>query len=301
MQILQSFSEAMTELADKVGSSVVRVRSRRGFGSGVVWSEDGYIVTCSHVVGRASTVEVGFKGGERLEGRVIGHDPYSDMALIKVEKSGLKPVEIGDSDTVEVGELVFAFANAFGATPSTTSGIVTTAEASLGWGSWSMEDVIVTDALLNPGYSGGPLINASGKMVGLNAAYANSRGISIPVNAVRETASALIKDGRVRVAHLGIATDQITLPRRLATRPDIDQEEGLMIVEVEPDSPANKAGLGVGDILVTLATSQITNHYELRRLLTKDVIEKPIEIGLLRTEKLIKLTITPNEDANQKA
>jgi S1-C subfamily serine protease len=291
----------MTELAEKVGSSVVRVRSRRGFGSGVVWTEDGYIVTCSHVVGRASTVEVGFRGGERLEGRVVGHDPYSDMALLKVEKSGLKPVEVGDSESVEVGELVFAFANAFGANPSTTSGIVTTAKASLGWGAGSMEDVIITDAPLNPGYSGGPLINASGKMVGLNAAYANSRGISIPVNSVKDTVNTLINDGRIRVAHLGIATDLITLPRRLATQPDIDQEEGLMIVEVEPDSPANKAGLVVGDILVTLSRAQITNHYELRRLLTKDVIGKQVEIGVVRAEKLVKLTITPNEDASQKA
>jgi len=97
LQILQSFSDAMTELVDKVGSSVVRVRSRRGFGSGIVWSEDGYILTCSHVVGRAETVEVGFGDGPRLEAKVIGHDPYADMALVKVERAGLKPVEVGDS------------------------------------------------------------------------------------------------------------------------------------------------------------------------------------------------------------
>jgi S1-C subfamily serine protease len=289
----------MTELSDEVGLSVVRVRSRRGFGSGVVWSENGYIVTCGHVVGRASTVEVGLRGGQRVEARVVGHDPYLDMALLKVEQTGLKPVEVGDSEAVEVGQLVFAFANPFGANPSTTSGIVTTAKASLGWGPGSLEDVIITDAPLNPGYSGGPLVNASGKMVGLNVAYANSRGISIPINSVKGTVNTLINEGKIRVAHLGISTDAINLPKRLATQPNIDQEEGLMIVEVEPDGPANKAGLVVGDILVTLGNSQVTNHYELRRLLPKEVIGKSVDIGLLRAEKLVKLTITPTEDVSQ--
>jgi len=191
----------MTELADKVGSSVVRVRSRRGFGSGVIWTEDGHILTCSHVIGRAATVEVGFGDGPRLEAKVIGHDPYSDMALLKVERTGLKPVEVGDSETVEVGQLVFAFANPFGGSPSATSGIVTTAKASLGWGSSSVDDMIITDAPLNPGYSGGPLVNASGKMIGLNVAYANSRGISIPINSVKSTIDALINEGRVRGSH----------------------------------------------------------------------------------------------------
>ncbi len=299
LQILQSFSDAMTELADKVGSSVVRVRSRRGFGSGVIWTEDGYILTCSHVIGRAATVEVGFGEGPRLEAKVIGHDPYSDMALLKVERTGLKPVEVGDSEAVEVGQLVFAFANPFGGNPSTTSGIVTTAKASLGWGHSPVDNMIITDAPLNPGYSGGPLVNASGKMIGLNVAYANSRGISIPINSVKNTIDALINEGRIRIAHLGISTDAITLPKRLAEQANIDQEEGLMILEVEADSPAKKAGLVVGDIVVTFANSPITGHNDLYRLLTKDVIGKSTEMGILRAEKLIKLTITPSEDENQ--
>lgn len=289
----------MTELADKVGPSVVRVRSRRGFGSGVIWSEDGYILTCSHVVGRGTTVEVGFREGPRLEARVIGHDPYSDMALLKVERTGLKPVEVGDSEGVQVGQLVFAFANPFGGSPSTTSGIVTTAKASMGWGPGSIEDMIVTDAPLNPGYSGGPLVNASGKMIGLNVAYAYSRGISIPINSVKGTIDALIHDGRIRMAHLGISVDAVSLPQRLASEADVDQDGGLMILEVETDSPAKKAGLMVGDIVVTFAKSPITGHHELYRLLTKDVIGKSTEMGILRAERLVKLTVTPTEDENQ--
>jgi S1-C subfamily serine protease len=286
----------MTELAGKVGSSVVRVRSRRGFGSGVVWREDGYILSCSHVVGRASVVEVGFKDGARLEASVVGHDPYSDVALLKVERSGLKPVEVGDSESVEVGQLVFAFANPFGARPSTTSGMVTTAKASLGWGLGSADGVIVTDAPLNPGYSGGPLVDAAGRMIGLNVAYANSRGISIPINSVKGTINALINDGRIRTAHLGISTDAITLPERLADQAGIDQDGGLLILEVESDSPAKRAGLLVGDILVTFDNSPITRHNDLYKLLTKDAIGKAVEIGVLRSEKLVRLTITPTED-----
>ena len=299
LQILQSLSDAMTELVEKVGSSVVRVRSRRGFGSGVIWSQDGYVLTCSHVVGRAATVEVGFRGGLRLEARVIGHDPYSDMALLKVERTGLKPVEVGDSEAVEAGQLVFALANPFGGIPSTTSGIVTTAKASLGWGPGSAEDVIVTDAPLNPGYSGGPLANASGKMIGLNVAYANSRGISIPINSIKGTITALINEGRVRIVHLGISVDVVSVPKRLADEANIDQDWGLMILEVETDSPAKKAGLVVGDILVTFAKSPITGHNDLYRQLTKDVIGRSTEMSILRAEKLVRLAVTPTEDGPQ--
>ena len=299
LQILQSLSDAMTELVEKVGSSVVRVRSRRGFGSGVIWSQDGYVLTCSHVVGRAATVEVGFRGGLRLEARVIGHDPYSDMALLKVERTGLKPVEVGDSEAVEAGQLVFALANPFGGIPSTTSGIVTTAKASLGWGPGSAEDVIVTDAPLNPGYSGGPLANASGKMIGLNVAYANSRGISIPINSIKGTITALINEGRIRIAHLGISVDVVSVPKRLADEANIDQDWGLMILEVETDSPAKKAGLVVGDILVTFAKSPITGHNDLYRQLTKDVIGRSTEMSIFRAEKLVKLAVTPTEDGPQ--
>lgn len=299
MQILQSFSDAMTELASRVGSSVVRVRSVRGFGSGVVWTEDGYILTCSHVVGRAEAVEVGLAEGPRLEAKVIGHDPFADMALLKVDRTGLKPVEVGDSDRVEVGQLVFGFANPFGGSPSATSGIVTTAKASLGWGRGSAEDVIVTDAPLNPGYSGGPLVNASGKMIGLNVAYANSRGISIPINSIKDTISGLIREGRIRVAHLGISTDPVNLPKQFTSETNINQDQGLMIFEVEPDSPAKKAGLVVGDIVVTFANSPILSHNDLSRLLTKDIIGKPIEMGIVRAERSLKLTITPTEDENQ--
>ncbi len=295
LEILQSLSDAMSGLADKVASSVVRVRSARGFGSGLVWSEDGYILTCSHVVGRASAVQVGFGDGQSVEAKVVGHDPYSDLALLKADRNGLKPIEHGDSEQIKVGQLVFAFANPFGRRPSTTSGIITTAKTTLGWGRGIMENMIVTDAPLNPGYSGGPLVDASGRMIGINVAYMNSRGIAIPITVAEETVNSLIRDGRIRRAHLGISTDTIGFSKDVADQAKIDQEEGLMILEVEPDSPARKAGLLVGDILVKFNKTPTTNHHDLYRLLTKDVIGKSFEIEILRAERPVNLTITPAE------
>jgi S1-C subfamily serine protease len=133
-------------------------------------------------------------------------------------------------------------------------------------------------------------------MIGLNVAYANSRGISIPIDSVKGTIDALINDGRVRMAHLGISTDPVTLPKRLIDQANINQDEGLMIYEVEDNSPAKRAGLVVGDILVTFANLPVTGHNDLYRQLTKDAIGKSIEIGILRAEKLVKLTINPTED-----
>ena len=296
LEILQSLSDAMTGLAAKVAPSVVRVRSARGFGSGLVWSEEGCILTCSHVIGRASTVEVGLEKGLNVEARVVGHDPYSDMALLKIEQKGLKPIERGDSEQIKVGQLVFAFANSFGRRPSTTSGIVTTARTALGWGRGVMDNMIVTDAPLNPGYSGGPLVDAAGRMIGLNVAYANSRGIAIPINAAKEIVDSLIRDGRIRRAHLGIFTDTIGLSKDTAEQAKLDQEEGLMIVEVEPGGPAKKAGLLVGDIVVGFNNSAVTSHRDLYILLTKDTIGKSVDVSVLRAEKLVKLSISPSED-----
>jgi len=159
-----------------------------------------------------------------------------------------------------------------------------------------MENMIITDAPLNPGYSGGPLVDASGKMIGLNVAYANSRGIAIPINASKMIIDSLIREGRIRRAHLGIMTDTLSFSQDIAKQAKIEQEEGLMILEVEPDSPAKKAGLVVGDIVVGFNKARIRSHQDLHRLLTKDIIGKPVEIEILRAEKLVKLTISSTED-----
>lgn len=299
LQILESLSDAIAGVAEKVAPSVVRVGSgRRGVGSGVVWSKDGYIVTSSHVVGRLGAVEVGLTDGRTYEAKVVGQDPYSDVALLKIEADALKPIEPGDSENLKAGQFVLALANSFGRQPSVTSGIITSARRTIrGWWGTMMEDVVVTDAPLNPGYSGGPLVNASGKMVGLSAAYVYSRGIAVPVNTIKTIAERLMRDGRIKKAYLGIVSDAIDLPQEIAKQPQISQDQGLIVFSVAPGSPAKKAGLAIGDIIVKFDRRPVTSVYDLHRLLTGELIGKQTELSILRAEKLTELTITPSESS----
>jgi S1-C subfamily serine protease len=299
LQILQSLSDATVEVVEKLAPSIVRVGAGgyRFGGSGIVWSKDGRIVTANHVVERFTEVEVGLpKEGKSLEGRVVGRDAYSDIALVKVEAGDLKPIELGDSESVKVGQFVLAFANPLGnQQPSVTSGIVTSARRSFGggWGWRMMEDVVVTDAPLNPGYSGGPLVDAWGRMVGLNSAFVSSRGIAIQVNKVKTIAERLARDGRIKRGYLGIVSNEISLPEDLSS--SANQGDGIILVSVEPGSPAKKAGLVIGDIILKFGQNPVTSTYDLHKLLTEEVIGKPTKVSVLRAEKLMDLTITPGE------
>ncbi|HEX9318747.1 MAG TPA: trypsin-like peptidase domain-containing protein, partial [Nitrososphaeraceae archaeon] len=191
---LVSLSEEIENVADKVSQSVVSVRSRTiGIGSGVIWSSDGLIVTCSHIVRKLGELKVSFSNGKSFPAKVIGNDPYSDIALLKIQTNGkndgisLNPIEIGDSKNLKAGQFVLALANPYGEFPSITEGIITSERSSLGGSQWGAitDNIVVTDARLNPGYSGGPLVDVEGKMIGLNAAYVSSRGIAIRASKVR--------------------------------------------------------------------------------------------------------------------
>lgn len=299
-QILQSLSDAIVGVAEKVAPSVVRVGSSGWVGgSGVVWSKDGYIVTSSHVVERLSVVEVGLKEGSSYEAKVIGRDPYSDIALLKIEANTLKPIELGDSEVLKVGQFVLAVANPFGQQPSATSGIVTSPNRTLrGWWGRIMENVIVTDAPLNPGYSGGPLVDAWGRMVGLNTAYISSRGIAIPVSTLKRVVDRLARDGSIKRAYLGIVSDAISLPKEIATQPQVNQERGMIVLSVSPESPAKAAGLAIGDVIVKFDQKPVTSIYDFHRLLTDEVIGKKTTLSILRAEKLMELTVSPSEATN---
>jgi len=295
-QILESLSEAIEELAEKISPSIARVGSGRSGASGVVWSPDGHIVTCSHAIEGLDRVEATLRDGRSFEAQVIGHDPYSDVALIKIKASDLKPIEVGDSDAVKVGQFVLAFANPFGQQPSATSGIVTGTKRSIkGWWAPLMEEVIVTDARLNPGYSGGPLVDVSGRMIGLSIAYVSSRGIVIPANTVKRIADRLARDGKIKRAYLGIVSSVVALPREIAAQPQIHQHRGLIVLSVEPGSSAKKAGITIGDIIVRMIGEPVASLQDLQRLLTEDVIGKPTRLLILRAEKPTELTVTPNE------
>jgi S1-C subfamily serine protease len=214
------------------------------------------------------------------------------VALLKIEGT-FKPIEVGDSEPVRVGEFVVALANPLGKTPAATSGIVTSARASLR--GWWLDNVIATDARLNPGYSGGPLIGVSGKMIGLNTAYVWQRGIAIPVNTLKLVIETLTREGRVKRGYLGIITRPMLLPREIATRADVNQSEALMVLTVEPGSPARNAGLAIGDIILRLGTEPIGSVYDLHKALGKDLIGRPSKLTILRGERILELSVTPGE------
>lgn len=299
--MLKSISDATTALIQKVSKSVVSVSSHMSQGTGVVVSRDGYIVTCNHVLHGCSTVKVG-QGEKTYPATIIGTDGYNDVALLKVEKpTNFVPIEFNDSSKLNTGQFVLALANPFNRRqPTATTGIVTNPEATLRQGSsTSMENVIATDAKLNPGFSGGPLIDASGRMIGMNSAYVWSRGIAIPANKIKVLVDRLISGGTMKRAYLGIISNTIAIPQELAEQTGLDQQSGVMVFSVEHGSPARKAGLAMGDVIVKFDGKAVTSFYDLPSMLTEEVIGKETEMEILRGEKLATLTITPKESEEE--
>ncbi len=295
--ILESISDAMVGVTEKVSQSVVRIGSGRWRGgTGTVWSTDGHIVTSNHVIGGMREIEVGFGDGKSRTAKVVGRDPYSDIALLKVDSDNLTPVETGNSDSLKAGQFVLAIANPFGSRPSATSGIVTNPAFSVGgWWGGALDKVVVTDARLNPGYSGGPLVDAKGRVIGINAAYANNRGISVPVNTVKVVVDKLMQDGRIKRAYMGINADSILLPDNLSSQAEVGQKAGLIVYSVDQESAAKKAGLAIGDVILKLDGKPIESLMDLRGLLDDKAIGKQVKVSVLRGEKFTELTITPTE------
>jgi len=293
-QILKLLSDATVEVVEKAAPSVVSVSFGMGRGSGVVWSSDGYIVTCSHVVGNRSVVKVGLGEESKFEAKVVGRDYHSDVAVLKVERGTFKPIEVGDSENLKVGQFVLGLANPFSRQLSATLGVITSVGGSLrSRRGMSMENIVVTDARLNPGYSGGPLVDVSGRMIGLNMAYVWSRGIAVPVSTVKSIANRLARGGKIKRAYLGITLNTIPLPREIATQPQISQDEGIIVLSVEADSSAKRAGLALGDVILKFDEKPVTSVYDLSKLLTEEVIGKETKLWILRGEKLMELTVTP--------
>src|SRR3989304_5315698 len=296
LEVLKSLSDATTALIQKISKSVVSVNSHMSRGTGIVLNKEGYIVTCNHVLQGCSTVKIG-QGEKSYAATIVGTDPYNDIALLKAEQGNFTPIELADSTKLNTGQYVLALANPFNRQqPTATTGIITNAEATIRqWRGTAMENVIATDAKLNPGFSGGPLIDTSGKMIGMNTAYVWSRGIAIPANKVKAIAERLIHGGKTKRAYLGIVSNTVMIPQELAEEADIDQETGVMVFSVERGSPAKKAGLAMGDVIVKFNGKPVTDFYDLPALLTDEVIGKQTTITILRGEQLATLTITPKE------
>jgi S1-C subfamily serine protease len=294
LQLLKSLSDATAELVRRLAPSIVNVNSTMTTGTGVVVNSEGYVVTCHHVLGRSASIKIGSEG-KTFEARTVGVDPYSDIALLKTEQKDLKPIEIGDSDKLSPGQFVLALANPFNRQPTVTTGIVTGIGATLrGWRGTAMENVIATDAKLNPGFSGGPLVDASGRMIGLNTAYVWSRGIAIPINKVKSITDLLMSGGKIKRAYLGIVSNTVPIPQETAKQTHISQDAGVMVFSVEPDSPAKKGGLAMGDVIVKFNDQSVANFYDLPQLLTENLAGKETKLSILRGEKLMELTVIPS-------
>lgn len=298
---LSSLSDAIVNVAKNVSPSVVGLQTERMMaGSGTIWSNDGYVVTCSHVVKGLQQVQINSQEIGSVGAEIIGKDPYSDIALLKINTNGkrLQAIEVLDSEDLKAGQIVLALANPFGEQTSITHGIITSSRSSVkgwSWGRTMMNNVVITDAQLNPGFSGGPLVDVKGKMIGLNAFYISSRGIAIRINKVKEIVENLKSYGKVRRAYLGITSYPIFVPEQLKKQIGMGQDYGLMIASVEPNSSAKKGGLLMGDVVLSLDGRFVGSLHDLEQLLTQEHIGKAMNITLIRSEKLIELTIIPED------
>ena len=304
LDVLKSISDATSALVQKLAKSIVSVNSGMSRGTGVVLNKEGYVITCTHAIAGSGRVKVG-NGQKTLEARVVGSDPYNDITVLKTERNpDFQPIEMGDSSMLNTGQFVLALANPFNRQqPTATTGIITNPDGTLrGLRGIAMENIIATDAKLNPGFSGGPLVDAQGKLIGINTAYVWSRGIAIPVNKVRAIVDRLTSGRVIRKAYLGIVANSVAIPREISEQIGLDQDSGVMIFSVERDSPAKKAGLTMGDVVVGFNGKNVTNFYDLPTLLAEDVIEKQVRITIIRREKLLELNIIPTaseEESNE--
>jgi serine protease Do len=294
IELLKSLSDATANLVQNLSKSVVSVNSHMSRGTGVVIDKQGYIVTCNHVLAGCNTVRVG-QGEKTFEAKIVGTDPYNDIALLKTEQGNLEPIEIGNSETLNTGQFVLALANPFNRKqPTATTGIVTNPESSIrGFRGIAMENVIATDAKLNPGFSGGPLVDAEGKLIGINTAYVWQRGIAIPVNKVKTITNRLITGGKIKKAYLGLIANTVAIPQEIQQDVGIEQETGVMVFQVESGAPAKKAGLTMGDVIIAFNGKPVADFYDLPRLLSEDVADKKTTLTVIRGEKVFELTITP--------
>lgn len=291
--LLDAYSKAVTKVVERVGPSVVRLdirhgdRARAGSGSGVILSPDGLILTNSHVLQGARRAEVSTLDGRSLSGRVLGDDPDTDLALVRVNEDTKLPfAKLGNSKSLRPGEIAIAIGNPLGFDASVTAGVVSALGRSLRSKNGRLiDDVIQTDAALNPGNSGGPLVSSQGEVIGINTAIiSGAQGICFAVasNTARFVLGELMAHGRVRRAYLGIGAGTVPVPRRIALRLGIAQGMGAVVSTIDAESPADHAGLLTGDILLAVDGVPITGADDLVRLLDADKINRTIPIDALR-------------------
>jgi S1-C subfamily serine protease len=305
-EALDAYSAAVSTAAARLIPSVASLRVERrtggwggGSGSAVAFTPDGFLVTNAHVVAGAERGTATFVGGDELAFEVIGRDPLSDLAIVRASGDGLAAAPLGDAATLRVGQLVVAIGNPLGFAGSVTAGVVSALGRSLaardGQASRLVENVIQTDAALNPGNSGGALADVRGRVVGINTAVAGvGLGLAVPIDSgTRQIIAALMRDGRVRRAYLGIVGGTRRLSTALAER--LGRTTGLEVVQLLDGSPAAAAGIRPGDLILSLNGRTIAGVADLQRSLVGDVVGRPIEVVLERGSAIAELAITPSE------
>jgi len=296
---LDAYSRVVSDVAAAVTPHVAAVLVRRGAGSGVVFTDDGFLLTNAHVVGSSAAGEAAFADGTEVGFDVVGADPLSDLAVLRARGTTPRPATLGDADRLRVGQLVVAVGNPLGLTGSVTAGVVSGLGRSLptrsGRAGRVIEDVIQTDAALNPGNSGGALADATGAVVGINTAVAGiGLGLAVPVNATtRRIVSSLIAEGRVRRAYLGLVSTPTPLSPDVAER--LGARRALRIVEVVTGAPADRAGLRPGDVVVTAGRAPVSDAQSLQRLLFADAIGRPLPVTVLRNGAMVDVIAVPAE------
>ena len=315
--LLDAYSAAVTAAAERVSPSVVNVEIRqrpdnrqpspsrpmelRGSGSGFVFTPDGFILTNSHVVHRASRLGVTLPDGRSFEAHLIGEDPDTDLAVIRVNADGLVPAVLGDSKSIRVGQLVVAIGNPYGFQCTVTAGVVSALGRSLRSHSGRLiDDVVQTDAALNPGNSGGPLVTSRGEVIGVNTAVilpAQGLCFAIAINTAKHVAGLLIRNGKIRRGHIGVAGQNVTLQRRLVHQHSLAVTSGILVISLEPKGPAHRAGLREGDVIVAYGSHPVASIDELHRLLTEEQVGTKIELTLLRSGEKLTLEVVPEESA----
>jgi S1-C subfamily serine protease len=297
--LLDAYSQAVIHVVDRVSASVVNVRRGRSGGSGVIVAPDGYALTNAHVVDGAREVTVTLHTGAETIAPVVGIDSATDLAVVRILASGLPAAELAATDSLRVGQLVIAIGDPLGFHSTVTTGVVSALGRSLSARDGRLiENVIQTDAALNPGNSGGPLVDTHAKVVGINTAIIpNAQGIcfAIPAATARMVAGMLIRDGRVRRAYIGIGGAATPIGRQLANELGITNASGVRVLEVVAGGPAERAGLQVRDLIVDIDDAPIATLSDLQRILVADRIGRTVQLGYVRFGELKRTTLTPAE------
>jgi S1-C subfamily serine protease len=299
--LLDAYSDAVVRAVETVGPAVVKLDvGSQGSGSGFLFTSDGLLVTNSHVVQGTTHAGITFADGTKARGEILGDDPDTDLAIVRVAGNRLPFAALADSSLVRVGQIAIAIGNPYGFDCTVTTGVVSALGRSLRSRSGRlMDDVLQTDAALNPGNSGGPLVTSRGEVIGVNTAMimpAQGLSFAIASNTVRFVVSRLLRDGRIRRSYIGVAGSKASVPRQLARHLSLAVTSGVRVESVEPHTPAAAAGLRPRDLIISLDGRAVAGIDELQRLLTEERIGRPTPMTVLRGTERMVLIVMPWEN-----